>query len=120
MGEPYDLNGVAGKGKIAAEATIDAYDLDRLVLELAQAILADHFALVGDDILDILAEYASWVVLFQDNLVAFHKDFERVLDGDIHRPSQLEGNHAATQFSHLADDPGRLHEYFLPLQNKTR
>jgi len=62
-------------------------------LELLKALVADQFALEEVHIARVVAKNARGMVFLQDNLVAFGEDFERVLDGDIHRFAKLDRDH---------------------------
>ena len=77
--------------------------------ELLEAFVADQLTFEEVHITRVIAENASRVILLQNDLVAFRKDFERVLDGDVHRFAQLDRDHDAPQIVQLPDDSGRFH-----------
>ena len=88
-------------------------------LELLQAVFADQLILVSHNIPRIVAENAGRMVLFENDLVVLHKDFQCIAQADIHGPAQFNGNYDSAQIVQFADYPRRFQCYPLPNDNSS-
>jgi hypothetical protein len=83
-------------------------------LQLFKALIADQLALEKVHITRVVAEDAGGMILLQDDLVAFRKDFEGILHGNIHGLAQFDGNYDSSQVVKLPYDTGRFHSVWPP------
>ena len=87
------------------------------VLQFPHARCADILSLVRHNTLRIIAEYAGWCILFQNNGAAIHIDFKGVFFPDIQCASQFNGQNDPSQFVHFSDDTSRFQlRHILPAQ----
>lgn len=74
--------------------------------ELADAILADQFALEVGNVVGISAEDAGRFILFENDLVLVYKNFNGVLAVDIHGVTNFNRENDTTKFIDLAYNSG--------------
>jgi hypothetical protein len=74
-------------------------------LQFVDAVGADVFALIPDNIFRVFAEDARRLVLFEDDVVTVHKDFQRVAFRNIKRAPHFDGQHDTAELVNLSDDP---------------
>jgi hypothetical protein len=74
-------------------------------LYFVDAIGADVLALITDDIFRIIAKNAGRLVLFEDDAVPVHKDFQRVAFRNIERAPHFDRQHDTAELVNLSDDP---------------
>ena len=76
------------------------------LFQLRDAVRADVFAAIADDLLRALAENAGGLILAKNNAVPFHIDFKRVLLADVERTAHLDRENDTAQFIDSAYDTG--------------
>jgi hypothetical protein len=77
--------------------------------ELFEALITDQLALEQVHVTCVVAKDAGRMVLLQNDLIALGKDLERVLDGDIHRLPQFNGDDDPPQIIQFPYYAGRFH-----------
>lgn len=88
------------------ERCFSASQNSSLCLELLEALGADVLTLEVDDILGVVAEDASRMILVKNDVVAFNEDLESILLGDVKSTAQLDGEHDAAEFIYFSYDTG--------------
>ena len=74
-------------------------------LYFVDAVGADVLALITDDIFRIIAKNAGRLVLFEDDTVPVHKNFQRVAFRNIERTPHFDRQHDTAELVNLSDDP---------------
>jgi hypothetical protein len=91
-----------------------AFDLlqvgrSKALLYLSETILTDTFAIEKYDIVSVVAEYASGLILLKDYLVIICEDFQGILFIDIHVLSNADWKNDSTKLVDFSDYTSRFH-----------
>ena len=84
-------------------------------LELIQAFVANVFALEAYEIIRVITEKTSGVILFQDNGLFVYEDFNGVLDINAQSPAEFDRDDYPTESIHFSNDARRFHVVILSI-----
>ena len=74
--------------------------------QLSHAGLAYELTLIRNNVAGIAAENAGRMILFQNDAVILHENFDHILKIDIHRSAQFNGENDPSEGIELANDTG--------------
>ena len=84
-------------------------------LDLIEAFVANAFALEADKVVRVITEETGGMVLFQDDGLFVHKDFDGVLDVDAKRSAQFDRDNDPTEGVHFPNNTRRFHVAILSI-----
>ena len=82
--------------------------------QLAAAAAADILIVIGRQLFLGAAENAAGEVLFKNDLIAVHIDFNITVDIDAEGAAQLDGENDAPEVVNFSYDAGGFHDTFPP------
>ena len=96
-----------------------ATKISKLFLKLFDTSGANALAVKINDIVNVVAEYASGLILLKDYLIVIGENFDSVLGLYIQNVTDLDGKNDSSEFIDLTNNSSRFHGKFL-LKNKKR
>lgn len=85
-----------------------------LSVEFFDTVGANQFTFEHAHFSGISAKDAGGMILFQNNFVFLHKNFNCVVDCNIHGPSQFDWQYNSAKLIKLSDNAGGFHKIGLP------
>ena len=80
-----------------------------LILDLVETIGADAFTVEENDVVCVVAEDAGGMILLEDDAAVVGEDLDGVLDLDVHRLADLNGEHDSAELVNFSDHSCRFH-----------
>ena len=86
----------------------------KLRLDLGQTVGADTLAAEEGDVVRVVAEYAGGVIFLQNDTVVIGEDLNSVLDLNVHRFANLNGENDSAQLVYFSYHSGGFHNMQVP------
>ena len=85
-----------------------------LFVQFLDTVGANQFPFEHAYFSGVSAKDTGGVILFQNNFVFLHKNFNRVVNRNIHGSSQFDWQYNASKLIKLSDNAGGFHNVGLP------